>query len=39
VISKRGIHERLLPVEGFGRTAARETISVKVSLDDFGEEF
>lgn len=38
VIGQCWIDERLLPVEGFCRTAARETISVKISLDDFGKK-
>jgi hypothetical protein len=39
VIGQRRIDERLLPVKSFRRAAARQAISVQVSLDDFEEEF
>ena len=33
------IDERFLPIEGFRGAAARKTISVQFTLDDFREEF
>jgi hypothetical protein len=35
MIGQRRVDERLLPVERFRRTTARQTISVKFALDDF----
>jgi hypothetical protein len=37
-IAQCWIDERLRPLEGFCRTAAREAICVKASLDDFGKK-
>jgi hypothetical protein len=39
MIGQCGIDERLLPVEGFRRGTARDAISVKIALDDFGKKF
>jgi hypothetical protein len=39
VIGQRRINKRFLPVEGFCGATTRETISVNVRLDHFGEEF
>jgi hypothetical protein len=39
VIGQCRIDERFLPVEGFRRATARETIPVQFILGDFGEQF
>src|SRR5579862_9952571 len=39
VIGQRRIDERFLTIESLGCATTRETISVKVSLSRFGEEF
>jgi hypothetical protein len=39
MIGQRRIDKRFLPVEGFCGVTTRETISVNLRLDHFGEEF